>query len=65
MLRIASYPEDSAARMRAEAKARLDHPGYAALDTEDRIRVCKLAALLRVADALERTHAQRVSQIVL
>jgi hypothetical protein len=38
-------------------------PGYAALGTDDRIRVCKLAALLRVADALERTHAQRVSQI--
>jgi exopolyphosphatase/guanosine-5'-triphosphate,3'-diphosphate pyrophosphatase len=30
---------------------------------EDRIRVCKLAAILRVADALERTHAQRVSRI--
>ncbi len=41
----------------------LDHPSYAALSTEDRIRVCKLAALLRVADALERTHAQRVSEI--
>ena len=41
----------------------LDHPGYAALGTDDRIRVAKLAALLRVADALERTHAQRVSQI--
>lgn len=40
-----------------------DHPGYAALDQENRILVCKLAALLRVADALERTHAQRVSQI--
>ena len=41
----------------------LDHPSYAALSTDDRIRVSKLAALLRVADALERTHAQRVSQI--
>ncbi len=41
----------------------LDHPSYAALNTDDRIRVSKLAALLRVADALERTHAQRVSQI--
>ena len=41
----------------------LDHPSYASLTTEDRIRVSKLAALLRVADALERTHAQRVSQI--
>jgi exopolyphosphatase/guanosine-5'-triphosphate,3'-diphosphate pyrophosphatase len=42
---------------------RLDHPAYAALSVEDRIRVCKLAAILRVADALERTHAQRVSRI--
>jgi exopolyphosphatase/guanosine-5'-triphosphate,3'-diphosphate pyrophosphatase len=41
----------------------LEHKSYAALSTEDRIRVCKLAALLRVADALERTHAQRVAQI--
>lgn len=41
----------------------LDHPSYAALAVDDRIRVSKLAALLRVADALERTHAQRVSQI--
>ena len=42
---------------------KLDHPSYAALSTEDRIRVCKLAAILRVADALERTHAQRISKI--
>jgi exopolyphosphatase/guanosine-5'-triphosphate,3'-diphosphate pyrophosphatase len=41
----------------------LDHPSYAALSSDDRIRVSKLAALLRVADALERTHAQRVSEI--
>lgn len=40
-----------------------DHPSYAALGTSDRIRVSKLAALLRVADALERTHAQRVSKL--
>lgn len=44
---------------------RLDHPSYAALSTDDRIRVCKLAAILRVADALERTHDQRVSKIEL
>lgn len=51
------------ARYHRHACPSLDHPSYAVLDTEDRIRVCKLAALLRVADALERTHAQRVSQI--
>lgn len=42
---------------------KLDHTLYAALETADRIRVCKLAAILRVADALERTHLQRVSKI--
>ncbi|MBB5351181.1 exopolyphosphatase/guanosine-5'-triphosphate,3'-diphosphate pyrophosphatase [Haloferula luteola] len=43
---------------------KLDHPIYAALDTADRILVSKLAAILRVADALERTHAQRVRDII-
>jgi exopolyphosphatase / guanosine-5'-triphosphate,3'-diphosphate pyrophosphatase len=42
---------------------RVDHPIYGSLVTEDRIRVSKLAAILRVADALERTHAQRVSRL--
>jgi exopolyphosphatase/guanosine-5'-triphosphate,3'-diphosphate pyrophosphatase len=51
------------ARYHRHAMPTPDHAGYAALSTEDRIRVSKLAALLRVADALERTHAQRVARI--
>ena len=51
------------ARYHRHSGPRLDHPSYAALSTDDRIRVCKLAALLRVADALERTHAQRVEHL--
>lgn len=43
---------------------RIDHPNYRDLDTADRIRVAKLSALLRVADALERTHDQRVHEIL-
>ncbi|MEM1085409.1 MAG: hypothetical protein AAGI48_14950 [Verrucomicrobiota bacterium] len=42
---------------------RTDHPNYRELSTEDRILVSKLAAILRVADALERTHDQRVHEI--
>ncbi len=34
---------------------------YAELDEHDRLRVQKLAALLRVADAMERSHARRIS----
>ena len=51
------------ARYHRHSGPKLDHPSYAALGTDDRIRVCKLASLLRVADALERTHAQRVGEI--
>ncbi len=32
------------------------HPEFASLALEDRMRVAKLAAILRVADSLERTH---------
>ena len=34
---------------------------YALLDQPDRLRLQKLAALLRVADAMERAHSQRIS----
>lgn len=51
------------ARYHRHACPSLDHPGYASLGTDGRILVSKLAAILRVADALERTHVQRVAQI--
>jgi exopolyphosphatase/guanosine-5'-triphosphate,3'-diphosphate pyrophosphatase len=40
-----------------------DHPSYRDLAPADRIRVSMLAGILRVADALERTHDQRVGHI--
>lgn len=42
-----------------------DHLHYCDLTTSQRLRVCKLASLLRVADALERTHDRRVRGIAL
>lgn len=51
------------ARYHRHASPVLEHPLYASLSTKHRIRVSKLAAILRVADALERTHVQRVSKI--
>ncbi|MFT3991103.1 MAG: HD domain-containing protein [Luteolibacter sp.] len=51
------------ARYHRHSGPKLEHRSYAALGIDDRIRVSKLAAILRVADALERTHAQRISQI--
>jgi exopolyphosphatase/guanosine-5'-triphosphate,3'-diphosphate pyrophosphatase len=40
------------------------HPYYNTLDREARLQVQALAAILRVADALERSHNQRVQTIL-
>jgi Exopolyphosphatase len=37
-----------------------EHPGFTALSREERIRVSKLAGILRMADVLDRGHAQDV-----
>lgn len=42
-----------------------NHPHFSDLTREERMIVFKLAALLRVADALDRSHAQRIKNIVL
>ena len=39
------------------------HVSYAALRRENRVRVLKLAAILRVADALDRGHSQRIASV--
>src|ERR1700733_3805806 len=51
------------ARYHRRASPKPTHPGYALLDRESRVIVSKLAAILRVADALERSHSQRISEI--
>ena len=44
---------------------RMTHPEYAALDRESRLVVAKLAAILRVADALDRSHLQRIRDVTI
>ncbi len=39
------------------------HPDYAALNAADKALVCQLAAILRVADALDRSHDSRVNDL--
>lgn len=51
------------ARYHRKAEPKPEHPGFAELDEAERERVCRLAALLRVADALDREHAQRVAGV--
>mgnify|MGYP000845683952 FL=1 len=40
------------------------HPHYAKLDSNSRSIVCKLAALLRIADGLDRSHRSLVSKVL-
>jgi exopolyphosphatase/guanosine-5'-triphosphate,3'-diphosphate pyrophosphatase len=51
------------ARYHRRASPKPTHAGYATLDRESRVVVSKMAAILRVADALERSHSQRISEI--
>lgn len=53
------------ARYHRRSPPKPTHEEFAALDREDRIAVSKLAAILRVADALDRRHAQRIRDIEL
>ncbi len=51
------------ARYHRKAFPKLQHPAYKALSEKDRVVVMKLAALLRVADALDTEHANKVKEI--
>ncbi|MEI7851713.1 MAG: hypothetical protein WCH86_07760, partial [Kiritimatiellales bacterium] len=48
------------ARYHRSALPRPTHTAYTALTRANRLRVSKLAAILRVADALDRGHAQHI-----
>ena len=47
------------ARYHRRAMPSPTHPEYISLDRDNRVAVSKLAAILRVADALDRNHMQR------
>ncbi len=51
------------ARYHRKADPAEKHAEYAALPTTDKNLVCRLAALLRLADVLDRDHAQRVRDL--
>jgi len=51
------------ARYHRKSPPRLTHPEFASLTREQRLIVCKLAAILRVADALDRIHDQNLGKL--
>ena len=50
------------ARYHRRASPKPTHTGYAGLSREDRVVVSKLASILRVADALDRSYSQRIRE---
>jgi len=50
------------ARYHRRGSPKPSHEKYATLDREQRVAVVKLAAMLRVADALDRSRSQRIQQ---
>lgn len=51
------------ARYHRKAHPAEHHPHFMALDEGERVRVTRLAAVLRIADALDREHVQRVTDL--
>lgn len=51
------------ARYHRKSGPRPNHPDFCDLRSTDRMRVTKLAAILRIADALDRSHSSRIGDI--
>lgn len=51
------------ARYHRRASPKATHDGYSTLDRFSRIAIAKMAAILRVADALDYSYSQRVQEI--
>ena len=51
------------ARYYRRASPQPSHEGYASLDRDDRVTVAKLAAILRVAVALDESRSQRIKEV--
>ncbi|QDV52818.1 Ppx/GppA phosphatase family protein [Gimesia fumaroli] len=51
------------ARYHRRASPKATHEGYSTLDRFSRIAIAKMAAILRVADALDYSYSQRVQEI--
>jgi exopolyphosphatase / guanosine-5'-triphosphate,3'-diphosphate pyrophosphatase len=53
------------ARYHRRASPQPTHEGYMTLDRDERVAVAKMAALLRVADALDESRSQRIHELAI
>ncbi|HEY2932219.1 MAG TPA: Ppx/GppA phosphatase family protein [Acidobacteriota bacterium] len=53
------------ARYHRRAMPQRSHPSYQNLEAAERMEVCKLAAILKIANALDKDHTQKVQRLEL
>lgn len=63
MATMIRYHRGSLPRRASDARSRREHEDYYALDRAQRPRLLRLAALLQIADGLDRSHSRLVSDV--
>ncbi len=63
MAAMARYHRGSLPRKRTDSRSRREHEDYYALDRKQRARLLRLASILQIADGLDRSHRQSISDV--
>jgi len=63
MATMVRYHRGSLPRKSADARSRHEHEDYYALDRGQRARMLRLASILQIADGLDRSHQQLISDV--
>ena len=63
MSTMVRYHRGSLPRKSSDARTRHEHEDYYALDRSHRSRVIRLASILQIADGLDRSHQQLISDV--
>lgn len=63
MATLVRYHRGSLPRKESDRRSKREHEDYYALDRDHRVRVLRLASILQIADGLDRSHRQMISNV--
>jgi exopolyphosphatase / guanosine-5'-triphosphate,3'-diphosphate pyrophosphatase len=63
MATVVRYHRGSLPRKGSDRRSKREHEDYYALDRTQRVRVLRLASILQIADGLDRSHRQLISNV--
>ena len=63
MATLVRYHRGSLPRKESDRRSKREHEDYYALDRNHRVRVLRLASILQIADGLDRSHRQVISNV--